>query len=110
ILFRIASLYEEMLASPSDAIAAYDEILSHDGDNLRALRSLDRLYQAGERWQDLGDNLVRQLALAEERHDRIDLLGRLAELRETRLGESAEAIETYRQVLELDPTNRAVVT
>ena len=63
LLFRIASLWEEMLQSPEEAITTYKEILGHDPVNMRALRALDRLYLAQKHWQDLGDNLVRQLAL-----------------------------------------------
>ena len=109
ILFRIASIHEEMLGVPADAISTYNEILGHDGENVRALRALDRLYVEGQHWLDLGDNLVRQLTLSDNDHERVGLLLRLAQLRETRLGETAAAIETYRQVLELNPhSNEAV--
>src|SRR5262249_37728462 len=37
LLFRIASLWEEMLASPEEAITTYKEILGHDPVNMRAL-------------------------------------------------------------------------
>jgi len=107
ILFRIASIHEELLHSSDDAVSTYNEILAHAPENPRALRALDRLYVQGEQWQDLGDNLVRQLSLAERHDERGALLTRLAELRETRLGETAAAIETYRQVLELDPQSDA---
>src|SRR5690606_22599212 len=112
ILFAIAAIHEETLDNADDAISTYNEILGQDGENLRALRALDRLYVRGEQWQDLGDNLVRQLTLAEPEGrgaERVNLLLRLAELRETRLGETAAAIETYRQVLELDPGSEEAV-
>ncbi|MCB9563808.1 MAG: tetratricopeptide repeat protein [Kofleriaceae bacterium] len=109
ILFRIASIHEEMLAAPADAISTYQEILGQDPDNLPALRALDRLFVGGEQWQDLGDNLTRQLTLCEDDGERVILLVRLAQLRETRLQELAAAIETYRQVLDLDPSNADAV-
>ena len=105
ILFRIASIHEEMLSNPDDAILTYNEILGHDGDNIRALRALDRLYVNGEQWYELGDNLVRQLSLCEHNGERVQLLVRLAQLRESQLGETAAAVETYRQVLEIDGAN-----
>ena len=105
ILFRIASIHEEMLNQPAEAIRAYGDVLAQDPDNLAALRALDRLYVAGQHWQDLGDNLTRQLTLCDDDDDRVPLLVRLASLRETHLKEPAAAIETYRQVLELDATN-----
>ncbi len=106
-LFRIARIHEEMLAQPAEAIRAYNEVLSQDADNLSALRALDRLYVGGQQWQDLGDNLTRQLVLCEDDGERVLLLVRLAQLRETHLREVAQAIETYRQVLELDAKNSA---
>jgi tetratricopeptide (TPR) repeat protein len=102
-LFRIASIYEEMLQSAEDAISTYNEILANDGDNEHALRALDRLYVQGGQWQELADNLSRQLLQTEEPQARVELLVRLAQLRETRLGELAAAVETYRMVLELAP-------
>ncbi|KAB2911170.1 MAG: tetratricopeptide repeat protein, partial [Kofleriaceae bacterium] len=114
ILFQIASIHEEMLEQPSEAVSAYQEVLAQDGDNVAALRALDRLFVAGQRWQDLGDNLGRQLILVpdgpEGDRERVLLLGRLAQLRETHLRELAQAIETYRQVLELDTRNQDAVT
>ncbi|MEZ4399395.1 MAG: tetratricopeptide repeat protein [Kofleriaceae bacterium] len=109
VLFRIATIHEEMLGQPAEAIRAYGEVLAQDADNLQALRALDRLYVAGSHWQDLGDNLTRQLTLCEDDGEQVLLLNRLASLREQHLGESAAAIETYRQVLELDGSNRPAV-
>jgi tetratricopeptide (TPR) repeat protein len=105
-LFRIAALHEEMLNSQDEAIATYIEILGQAPDDMKALRALDRLYVARGAWRDLGDNISRQLALVEESNDQVALLVRLAQLRETHLGETAAAVETYRQVLELEDLNR----
>ncbi|HTM19059.1 MAG TPA: tetratricopeptide repeat protein [Kofleriaceae bacterium] len=109
ILFRIASIHEEMLEAPAEAIEAYSEVLGQDPTNLQALRALDRLYLAGKQWQDLGDNLTRQLGLCEDDRERVTLMVRLAKLRETELGEKAAAVETYRGVLELDPSNNDAI-
>lgn len=109
ILFRIATIHEEMLHSAEDAISSYNEILGHDPDNLHALRALDRLYVQGEQWQDLGDTLTRQLTLCDDDGERVLLLVRLAQLRETHLEELAAAIETYRQVLDFDAYNPASI-
>jgi golgin subfamily B member 1 len=105
LLFRIASLWEEMLGNPEEAIATYKEILGHDATNLRALKAQDRLFVGQSHWNDLADNLVRQLHLVDDRGEQVKLLVRLAELRERQLKEVAAAVDTYRQVLELDPGN-----
>src|SRR6185436_5092989 len=121
-LFRIAALHEEMLGSQDEAIATYIEILGQAPDDMKALRALDRLYVARGSWRDLGDNISRQLSLVghaspagqaaaiEGRDEQVALLVRLAQLRETYLGETAAAVETYRQVLELEDGNREAIT
>ncbi|MBC7975271.1 MAG: tetratricopeptide repeat protein, partial [Myxococcales bacterium] len=110
-LFRIAALHEEMLNSQDEAIATYIEILGQAPDDMKALRALDRLYVARGAWRDLGDNVSRQLTLVADSgpHEQVALLVRLAQLRETHLGETAAAVETYRQVLDLEDQNRDAV-
>jgi len=109
LLFRIASIWEEMLQNPDEAIATYREILGQDATNLTALRALDRLFEAQGHGQDLADNLSRQLALVEDRFQQVQLLCRLAQLRETKLAETAAAVDTYRQVLDLTPENEVAL-
>ncbi|MCA9664794.1 MAG: tetratricopeptide repeat protein, partial [Myxococcales bacterium] len=106
---RMAMIWEEMLGNLPEAISCYNEVLAQDDANMDALRSLDRLYQVQGAWHELADNLTRQLALADESTDSIELLVRVARLRETELNELAAAVDTYRQVLEQDPTNASAV-
>ena len=112
-LFRIASLYEEMLENQEEAITTYNEILGQSPDDLKSLRALDRLYVARGQWRDLGDNLGRQLTLVSDQgtgpHEQVHLLVRLAQLRETYLGEVGSAVETYRQVLDHEEQNREAI-
>ena len=56
-------------------------------------------------WNDLSENLQRQLVLTQEPAEQVILLNRLGNLRETKLSDRVQAVDTYRQVLELDPMN-----
>ncbi len=105
IYFRLAALWEEMLGNVDEAVATYKEVLSQDSANLRALKALDRLYLGGKQWHELADNLTRQLQLTDEDSEQVQLLVRLAALREKELGEVAAAVDTYRQVLDKDTNN-----
>ena len=90
----------------AEAIATYAEIVANNPDNIRALKALDRLYFQQESWSELADNLVKQLELTlEDPEEQLDLRIRLAHLREAKLEQVAAAIETYREVLELDGEN-----
>ncbi len=100
---RIATVWEEMLANPEEAISAWSDVLADNPDNLQALRALDRLYLAQGEFRALADNLQKQLELATDATQQVELLGRLGLLREQRLGETGAAVDTYRRVLEIEP-------
>ncbi len=127
--FKIATLQEEILSQPEDAIVTFNEILAealgHAGDVpmdaerrassglVKSLRALDRLYEAQQQWHELADVLTKQLEVFEKAADgddeRVVLLDRLGGLRESQLGEVAAAVDTYQRVLAIrpeDPTAR----
>jgi tetratricopeptide (TPR) repeat protein len=110
LYFRMAYLWEEMLQNVDEAIQTYKEVLGQDDGHIKALKALDRLYQVKQAWHELADNLARQLALTDDKPETIDLLVRLADLREKQLSQVAAAIDTYRQVLDLAPENEKAST
>ncbi len=107
MFFRMAKLWEEVLGNYEQAINTYKEVLAQDDSNIDALRSLDRLFVQQKMWTDLSENLQRQLVLTQEQVDTVPILVRLAALRESELSELAAAVDTYRQVLEIDAANEA---
>jgi tetratricopeptide (TPR) repeat protein len=103
--FQIGQLLEEMLEDPNEAIVTYREVLEADEHNVRALRALDRLYGALGQFVELAEVVERQLALATDESEKTALRVRLGVLQEGELGNTAQAIETYRTVLSLTPEN-----
>ncbi|MFK7992146.1 MAG: tetratricopeptide repeat protein, partial [Sandaracinaceae bacterium] len=104
LLATNAMIYEEMLEEPESAIGVYNDILELDPTSQRSLTALDRLYERLERWNDLADNIGRQLTIADNAEDESALMLRLASLRESRMGAVDASIEMYREVLDRDPT------
>ncbi|HRI18675.1 MAG TPA: tetratricopeptide repeat protein, partial [Burkholderiaceae bacterium] len=94
MFFQMAKLWEEVLGNFEQAIATYKEVLGQDPSNLSALRSLDRLYLQQSMWTDLSENLQRQLDLTQDQNETVELLVRLAALRETKLAEIGAAVDT----------------
>jgi len=102
---QMAEVYEERLGSPEDAILAYKEVLALDDTSQVALAALDALYTRQRMWADLADNLESQLRFAATEGGQLELVFRLAALREREMGQIGEAVEGYRLVLDRDPTN-----
>ncbi len=102
---QMAAVLEEKLNRPGEAIAAYKEVLSLDPGNPNALLSLDGLFTRQELWEDLAENLELQMNLADSDDAQIQMMLRLAALREQKMGQVDGAIEGYRQVLERDSAN-----
>jgi tetratricopeptide (TPR) repeat protein len=105
LFVRTAQIYDEKLSNPEEAINAYKKVLELDAASQNALAALDALFTRQQMWQDLAENLEAQLAVVIVDEQQIDLMLRLAALRETRMGQVDQAIEGYRSVLEREPTN-----
>ncbi|MCC6647034.1 MAG: tetratricopeptide repeat protein [Polyangiaceae bacterium] len=102
---QMAAVYEEKLAQPDQAIAAYREVLSSDETSQVALTALDALFTRQSMWAELADNLEAQLRLADADDAQLGFMLRLADLRETRMSQTEMAIDIHRQVLDRDPAN-----
>lgn len=105
LLLQMALIHTEYLEDPATAISVHNEILELDPTSTRALSALDNLFQQQEMWAELADNVGRRLELAETEDEQLELMLRLAELREMRMQATDAAIEIYREVLERSPNN-----
>ncbi|NUO50153.1 MAG: tetratricopeptide repeat protein, partial [Polyangiaceae bacterium] len=106
---QMASVYEERLGRPDDAIAAYREVLAIEPTSMLALGALDGLFTRQGKWEELAENLESQLGLAESEAAQTRLMLRLADLRETKMNQVETAIDIYRQVLDREPENETAL-
>ncbi len=102
---EMARVYEEKLSRPDEAIAAYREVLALDPTSGVALAALDGLFTRQGMWAELSENLEVQMGLVGTDEEVLPIMLRLANVRESRMGEHELAIEGYRQVLDRDPGN-----
>ncbi len=105
MLYVLGQVYDAELKDLERAIETYRSILDIDPEDLQAIQALDRLYHATENWYELLSVLEREVELAEGSAEVVGLKHRIGELWERQLGDLAKAVETYREVLELDPTH-----
>ncbi len=102
---EIAETFEERLDNVDDAIATLREVLEADGQNLRALKGLERLYARKESWPELLEVLEREFEVLPTEKERIAVLLRVAGMWEEEFLKPEKATERLEQVLEIDPTN-----
>jgi len=102
---RLGGALSEHLSRTREAIDAYERALEDDPESLAALVPISSLYEAESMWPELLDVLRRQLELVKGQNERLSLLYRIGQVLDERLSELDDAVDTYREVLQLDPTH-----
>jgi tetratricopeptide (TPR) repeat protein len=103
ILYVMGAVYEREVNDVERAIDTYQRVLELDPDDLQALQRLDALYQASEQWQELRDVLEHEAELVSSPDEVIGFKFRIGSLWEHHLGESARAVDMYREILDVFP-------
>ncbi|HEX5061998.1 MAG TPA: tetratricopeptide repeat protein, partial [Kofleriaceae bacterium] len=91
------------------AIATWHKMLALEPRNVDAHKGLARALRDDEQWAELAVALRAQHKVIIEPFERIALLLELADLNENRFTNHEPAISTYREVLAIDPHNRAAL-
>lgn len=99
---KVAEIAHIHLDDPQRAIDEYRQVLAIEEGNAQALDALEMLYEQSGDDVALVQILVEKAERATEAADRRRLRARVAEIQEARLDDLAEAIETWRVVLEAD--------
>jgi tetratricopeptide (TPR) repeat protein len=99
---RAATVHEDLLQNAEGAIGHYRSILALDPRNLTAVDALERLYQLGEKYDELAKVYLVKASLLESADDAKAYLFRASEIYETVLDRQAEAVGVYQRVLEVD--------
>lgn len=105
MLVRIAKTLADRLVDVDEAILAYRGVVDEFGADRESLSALAALYLKADRWGELAEVLEADLGLADAPSEKLALLARLGEVRQTKLGDVAAAIEAYRQALVFDPSH-----
>jgi tetratricopeptide (TPR) repeat protein len=109
--YELAQLFED-LGRDADAADMLRAILDEEPNHSDAVLSLSRLYERSGQDTELVDLLERQVESARERHAldvELELLLRVAEVSERRLGDVGRATRTYRSILERKPDHRGAL-
>ncbi len=97
-----ARVHENDLGNVDTAIGLYRKVLEIDPLSLAAAESLERLFRASERYQELSIILQRKSEILEEPPDKKDALFQAAAIEEDVLNRPEAAIAVYSKVLDID--------
>ena len=111
-MLRTAAVLAEKLSDVAEATLAYRAVVDDFGADPTTLGSLEQLYATAGRWDDLAETLEAHLGLAESDADRLGLLSRLGEVKQTKIGDLAGGLDAYARALAIDgshATSRAAL-
>jgi tetratricopeptide (TPR) repeat protein len=109
-LLSLADVQDAGLADIPAAIESYRRVLEIDGENVVALDALARLHESQGQWQELVGVLERRVVTLDEPDQVIALRKRIGAVQEVQLGNAAAAIETYRSIVDSEPSDRDALT
>ncbi|MCA9522042.1 MAG: tetratricopeptide repeat protein [Myxococcales bacterium] len=102
---QIARLYEEELSAYEEAFSALKLALEMDPANQITLIEIERLAEITQNWMGLIESLDGSSQLIEDESQSVELLVKIAELYEKKMGQDAHAVAYFRVVLERQPDN-----
>lgn len=99
----LARLSEQKLGDRAEAIADWNAVIEHHGDNDEALDSLQRLYARENRWAEAAEIMHRQVSRTEDSAEAVKILTELGKIYGERLHDAENAIQVWREVVRLVP-------
>jgi len=109
ILRTKASIHEDLMGAPRDAIDSYRQALEADPTSLVTMDALERLYEAAGEWVELIEVRRQRLEALSEPSARADVLRSIGPIYEEKLNDSFEAITAWRAVTDEDPRDATAV-
>lgn len=106
---RIAEIADHDLGDTERAIDEYSRVLDLSGDDIEALKALERLYQASGRFDSLAEVYQRRIAQAEDSEVRAGLMRQYARLQSGELADPDGAILTLKRLLGFAPDDAAAL-
>jgi tetratricopeptide (TPR) repeat protein len=100
---ELARLAEDKLGDRREAIAGWNAVLLHHGENDKALEALARLYERESRWPEAAEIRHRQVAIADSIGRAVKLLTDIGHVYSERLRDHQNAIRVWREIARIVP-------
>lgn len=100
---ELAHLAEDRLGDRREAIAGWNAVLEHHGEQEKALEALARLYEREARWAEAAEIRHRQVAIADSVGRAVKLLTDIGHIYSERLRNHRDSIRVWREIARLVP-------
>ena len=107
---ELADLLFGALGDPAQAAEIYREIMIERPEDAHAFDQLEAIITTERDWDSLVDLYHGRLQVVSDDDGRVDLLSRMAQVYETRLERSADAVQAYNDIFVTDPENLYAIT
>jgi len=101
---RLGLIYEEGLQDAQRAVDAYKQGLELDPNNVKALESLARIYEATERWAEFVDVARKQIRQTGDRNSKALLYFKCGSVMEAKFSKENDAIRYYKAAIKTSPS------
>ncbi|MFO0660378.1 MAG: tetratricopeptide repeat protein [Polyangiaceae bacterium] len=105
LLVKAAQVLSEKLGDTTESVSTWRSVVDEFGPERGAFAALAALYEKTAEWVDLALVYEQDLSLADEGPARLELLGKLGDVRREHLADLPGAIDAYRQALLLEPSH-----
>ncbi len=105
VLFEMVEVYRDRLKLDVMVVNAFNQILTIQPNNLRAVDALAGQFETMNKWPDLISVLRRKSGVVEGTDEKVALHLRVANLYLDKFSNQAEAIKSFEAALDLDPAN-----
>ncbi|MCP4602512.1 MAG: tetratricopeptide repeat protein [Proteobacteria bacterium] len=104
-----ASIYEDLISSPEDAVDSYRQALDAEPTSQITLDALERLYESAKEWHELIEIKRQRLDVTPDEGECLSILRSIAVVYEEHLDDTFEAIGSWRTVLDNDNRDPAAI-
>ncbi|HLU48203.1 MAG TPA: tetratricopeptide repeat protein, partial [Planctomycetota bacterium] len=107
--YRAATIFEETLERPEDAIAVLAKVLEIDPEEFRAIDKQIELYLGLEQWEPLLRAYNHKADVVQDFEEKRRLYTEVGAVYERELKDIPRAIDTYQRILELAPDDMTAI-
>lgn len=102
VLFKSAAIWEDRYANLENADACMEAVLALDGQNLTAIKALERLRKAQGKWEELIAVVDRHISLLTHPAEKADMLVEMGDIFHQQLKQVDRAVEAFQNALALN--------